>query len=108
MQRLYAPLSAVLALQNTGVHISTINGSNKAADIEVVIDELLGCQIALGVLYIYLDNCQIGFWENLNNVWLRCNVDVVEYICCFDECFHHFKVNRHISIFHDVWDAKDF
>ena len=36
------PLLAVFALQNTRVHVSTVNGSDKVTNVEVAIDKLLG------------------------------------------------------------------
>jgi len=36
-------LPTVLALWDAEVHVCTINGSDKAADIEAAVDECLGC-----------------------------------------------------------------
>jgi len=35
------PLSVIFTLRNTRIHISPFDGSNKAADVEAVIDEFL-------------------------------------------------------------------
>jgi len=45
-------LPAVLTPWNARVHVCAMNGSNKAADIEVVVDECLDYQITLRVPYV--------------------------------------------------------
>ena len=36
------------------------------------------------------------------------NIDVVEDMCWFDDHFHHFRVDRHVSTFFDIQDTENF
>jgi len=72
------PLPAVLALWDTRVHVSAMNSSNKATNIEASVDKCLSSCTALKVPYVYSDNCHVGLRENLNNVRFECNIDIVE------------------------------
>jgi len=47
-----SPLSAVLVLWNARVHVYIINSSDKAANIETVVDECLGYQATLRIPYV--------------------------------------------------------
>jgi len=101
-------LPAVLALWDAGVHVHVVNGSNKAANIKAAVDECLGCQATLKVPYVDPNYCHIRFRGYFDNVWFICDVDIVKYVCRFDERFYHFRVNKHISAFYHIGNAKDF
>ena len=52
----------VFALQDSWIHISTVNSSNNTSNIEPSIDDLFGVRTVLGVPNVDLDNCYIQFW----------------------------------------------
>ena len=85
-----------------------MNDSNKATDIEVAVDKCLDYQVTLRVPYVNPNYYHIGFRGYFDNMWFRYGVDIVKYMCWFDEKFHHFRVNRYVSIFHHIGNAKDF
>ena len=102
------PLLAVLVLQNTRVHVSATDSSNITTDIEVSADKCLSSCTTLRVPYIYPENHHVRLRGNLNNTNFGYNIDIVEDVYWFDDYFHHFRVDRHISTFLDVWDTKNF
>jgi len=71
-------LPAVLALQDARVHVGTLNGSDKATNIEASVNKCLSSCTTLRVPYVYLDNHHVGLRGNLNNVRFGCNIDIVE------------------------------
>ena len=55
-----ALLLAIFALWNTKIHIYIMNSSNEATNIEIAVDEHLGCQTTLRISYIDSYYCCIG------------------------------------------------
>ena len=51
----------VFTLENFWVHVSSMNGSNVASDIEASINQHLGIRTALEIPDIYLNNDYIRF-----------------------------------------------
>ena len=54
-----SPLSTVLALQNTWVHVGTFDSSNKMSNVEMTIDDVLHQRTALGIPDVHPDHCHV-------------------------------------------------
>ena len=72
------PLSAVLALQNSWVHVCSFDHSDVVADIKAPVDEHFSILAALNVLYIDPDYCHVGFWGNFDYSRFRRKCDIVK------------------------------
>lgn len=62
-----AIFSAILALENSRVHIGSLNGHNVPADIEASVDKCFGFAAALNIPYVHPDDGHVQFGQNLNN-----------------------------------------
>ena len=63
---------AILALEDTWVHISSLNGRNIPANIEASINEHFSFAAALNIPYVYPDDRHVRFGQNLDNSWFEC------------------------------------
>jgi len=64
----------VFTLRNTWVHVSTMNCSDVASNVEVSIDETFGFETTLNVSNIEPYNGYIQFRRDFDNFWPRCNI----------------------------------
>ena len=72
------PLPAVLALQNSRVHVRSSDHSNVIANIKTPVDKYFSVLATLYVPYINPDYCHVRFWGNLDYSQFRCKCDIVK------------------------------
>ena len=101
-------MAPLLVLQNTRIHICTMNNGDKATDIETVVDEWFGCQTTLRILYINLYYHYIRSQEYLDNMQFRCDFSVVENMDWSYKCFYYFRIDRSVCFFYEIENTKYF
>ena len=62
-----SPLSVVLALQDSRIHIHTSNGSNITTNIKASIDECFGQRTTLRIPDVNPNNSHVQFWRDFDN-----------------------------------------
>ena len=103
-----SPLPTVLALWNIWVHVCSTNCCNKAFNIEPLIYDFFSIWPTLGVPYINLDDGYVGFWGYLNDLWFRCENNIIEQVIVLEYVFDIIQWNIAIGFLVDEWNSYDF
>ena len=78
-----SPLPSVLTLENSWVHVSTMNSDNIATNIKVSINETLSLAPTLNILYIQPNNSHVQLRQHLDYSRFRSKHVVVENMVIF-------------------------
>jgi len=83
------PLPTVFILNNIWVHVSTINGSDMASNVEASIDKTFCFGTTLNVSDVELNDGHIQFRRYLNNFRPRCKNNIVKDVVFLYYSFDH-------------------
>ena len=83
-----SPLLVVLALRDSKIHVGTTYSGNKVSNVKTTVDDWLSFGTVLWVSDINLYYSWVRFGWSLNNVRLRHENDVIEYMSFFDYSFN--------------------
>jgi len=72
------PFPAILALQDSWVHICSPYHNNKASHIKASVDDIFYIGTILCVPYVDPYYSYVQFWQNLYDSWFGCKNDTIE------------------------------
>ena len=73
-----SPFSAIFALQNSRVHVSSSNCCNIPSNVEGMVDEAFSSATTLNIPNINPDDWHVGFGWHFDNLWFGSESNVVE------------------------------
>jgi len=78
---------AILALENSGIHVGTSYHGDVVPHIEAPVDKKLGVMATLYVPNVNPNDGHVGLWGDFDNSWFRCKGDVIKYMILFEDGF---------------------
>ena len=102
------PLSTVLTLRNTQVHIGSVDHGNITSNIEMSVDNFLGIGSVLHVLDIDPYDSYVWLGQNLDDSRFRCENNIVEDVDLFEDFFNVFRRNTSVGLVIKVRNFYDF